>query len=1198
MGRIGKKVLSWMMCLMMAVGMLPISTREAKASEENEQTCTIRISVVDADDNSEEIRGAVIKVTKDDDNTLVDSGTTDENGTYEVKNVKPGNYIIKEVSSPYRYNKVETEIKINLSNDGKITLIGLYSTSDIGVADDGTLILKNQKINVVDMGEKYDGISWNKELQKYEISNYNGLLTFAKIVNGELSISDILPIVGTSACAIISDGVDEIDASASNPTNPGYDATLAWVPIGNSSSPYTGTFDGNGCTIKGLTIDSSDNYIGLFGYVGEGGCVQNVNLEGGSIKGNSYVGGVAGYIDKGKVSNCYNTGAVSGIGRDGGVVGYNYYGTVSNCYNTGKVEGHGNNVGGVAGGNNGGTVLNCYNTGKVEGRGAVGGVVGTNTKSGTVENCYNTGDVEGNSSVGGVAGYNYGSGEVSNCYNTGDVRSESGASVGGVVGSNNSDCEVSNCYNTGDVTGSSSVGGLAGWNNNGTVSNCYYNKSICQIGAINGSDDGDNAKGLSTSQMTGENALSMSNMALSDSIWLTKALGGSDEGQYYLYYPQLKGFNYKADGTPETDSTKISSDNWPAKVEVKVSWNEPDSYTYDGSEKNPTVTSIIVGDDSIPDGASVSYSAYGSSTWGEPTSDAPDSPGQYKMECDVAGEKVTKYFSILSPEVDYAVSCLKSVNEKWKQSTESINSGKYKAVISWTEDGHANIEKEFDILPEPITLTADSRDTDIYDGTEKSVSGFTCSVEGLTFDGVSANGKGIKQGKYDVTFSGVTLNDTKDTTGNYVVTAITNGTLTIKKKVLKITADSASAECDGTALTKNSYTFSGLAKGDSVESVTITGSQTGPGSGDNVPSAATIVNAAGEDVTDCYDITYVNGTLTVSEHSFDQEVADVKYQKSAADCTHAAVYYKSCKCGERGTETFESGEPLGHDYKAVEGSAVAPTCEKAGKEADQKCESCGDVITGKEIPATGHTFDKEVTDAKYLKSAADCTHAAVYYKSCACGEKGTETFESGEPLGHDYKAVEGTAVAPTCEKPGKEADQKCERCGDVINGKEIPATGHTWKAATGYAPKTCEICGATEGDVIKYTVEGGNTIEFTQGDTNNVVRTYHRSEDDKHAIDHHKGVQIDGKDVKVDAKSGSVIITFDAATLSVGDHVIKVIFDDWVDELKLVIKAPVTPAVDPTPTTGDSSLPVLWVTMLLLSMAGAAVVVEKKRRRA
>ena len=86
--------------------------------------------------------------------------------------------------------------------------------------------------------------------------------------------------------------------------------------------------------------------------------------------------------------------------------------------------------------------------------------------------------------------------------------------------------------------------------------------------------------------------------------------------------------------------------------------------------------------------------------------------------------------------------------------------------------------------------------------------------------------------------------------------------------------------------------------------------------------------------------------------------------------------------------------------------------------------------------------------------------------------------------------------------------------------------------------------------------------------------------------------------VKVDAKSGSVIITFDAATLNalgVGDHVIKVIFDDWVDELKLVIKAPVAPIADATPTTGDSSLPVLWVTLLLLSMAGASAVVMRRR---
>ena len=295
-----------------------------------------------------------------------------------------------------------------------------------------------------------------------------------------------------------------------------------------------------------------------------------------------------------------------------------------------------------------------------------------------------------------------------------------------------------------------------------------------------------------------------------------------------------------------------------------------------------------------------------------------------------------------------------------------------------------------------------------------------------------------------------------------------------------------------------------------------------------------------------------------SDHVY-TETVDENYLVSAADCTEASVYYKSCKCGEKGTETFTSGEPLGHDYKTVDGSAATPSCEKAGKEADQKCERCGDVITGKEIPATGHTFDKEAVDAKYLKSAADCTHAAVYYKSCACGEKGTETFESGEPL------------------------------------------GHKWKAATGYAPKTCEICGATEGDVIKYTVEGGNTIEFTQGDQQDITKIYHRSEDDKDSFAHYVGVQIDGKDTKIEARSGSIILAFDAKTLnslSVGEHVVTVVFDDWKDEMKLIVKAPAEEEVKNSPATGDSGRPVLWATLLLLSVAGTSAVVMRRRQRA
>ena len=84
---------------------------------------------------------------------------------------------------------------------------------------------------------------------------------------------------------------------------------------------------------------------------------------------------------------------------------------------------------------------------------------------------------------------------------------------------------------------------------------------------------------------------------------------------------------------------------------------------------------------------------------------------------------------------------------------------------------------------------------------------------------------------------------------------------------ITITAESAEKAYDGSALTQNAYKTEGLAKGDEVASITINGSQTVVGTSDNVPSAAKIVNAKGENVTASYDITYVNGTLTVTKAS-------------------------------------------------------------------------------------------------------------------------------------------------------------------------------------------------------------------------------------------------------------------------------------------------------------------------------------------
>lgn len=283
-------------------------------------------------------------------------------------------------------------------------------------------------------------------------------------------------------------------------------------------------------------------------------------------------------------------------------------------------------------------------------------------------------------------------------------------------------------------------------------------------------------------------------------------------------------------------------------------------------------------------------------------------------------------------------------------------------------------------------------------------------------------------------------------------------------------------------------------------------------------------------------------TLKAVEHVFDRELVDEKYLKSKADCTNAAVYWKSCECGEKGIVTFESGEPLGHDYKTLDGTAVAPNCTQPGKEADKKCSRCDSVITGKEIAATGHKFDTESVDEKYLKDAADCTHSAVYYKSCTiCGEKGTETFESGEPLGHQ------------------------------------------WIAATGYSPKTCERCGITEGDVIRYIPVGGDTVVWKKGD-GAIIITINRSEQDEMCFANYRETQIDKKAVAVDAKAGSTVVTVGEETLKTlrkGEHTITIVFADGTVELKLTVDEPTTP------DTGDSLTVVLPVSVMLLALVVA-----------
>src|SRR5574344_1225931 len=128
-----------------------------------------------------------------------------------------------------------------------------------------------------------------------------------------------------------------------------------WDPLGDDTTQFTGTFDGNGHVIKNLTIDRINEYnVGLFGAT-SGATISNVGLENVNVKGQNYVGGLLGQNYDSTVSNSYATGSVTGTYIVGGLVGQNSSSTVSNSYATGSVTGN-DEVGGLVGYNSSSTV--------------------------------------------------------------------------------------------------------------------------------------------------------------------------------------------------------------------------------------------------------------------------------------------------------------------------------------------------------------------------------------------------------------------------------------------------------------------------------------------------------------------------------------------------------------------------------------------------------------------------------------------------------------------------------------------------------------------------------------------------------------------------------------------------------------------------------------------------------------------------
>ena len=261
----------------------------------------------------------------------------------------------------------------------------------------------------------------------YTVYNADGLLNVAELVNG-----------GKTDINITLE--KNIDLTGKD-----------WTPIGTSfDNSYTGTFDGGGHTITGLTITTKDQFVGLFGYLNRAGTVKNVVMEGIQITSNHMFG---------------NTGGVAGFS----------WGTIENCSVSGSVSGT-KCVGGVVGAQKAGSITGCSSSATVKGTVDVGGVAGE--KWGSMTACYATGNVTleidspKNLSGGGLVGFNGGS-SVLACYATGNVTS------------------------TGSSTGNVHIGGFLG-DNYTTVTACYwknnheqgigYNNKVTEATKVDGTD--------------------------------------------------------------------------------------------------------------------------------------------------------------------------------------------------------------------------------------------------------------------------------------------------------------------------------------------------------------------------------------------------------------------------------------------------------------------------------------------------------------------------------------------------------------------------------------------------------------------------------------------------------------------------------------------------------------------------------------
>ena len=776
--------------------------------------------------------------------------------------------------------------------------------------------------------------------------------------------------------------------------------------------------------------------------------------------------------------------------------------------------------------------------------------------------------------------------------------------------------------------------------------------------------------------------------AFSEGVWY---FNKNDSVTQTMFYPHLKGFRY---------DTTNNIEDWPARrTKMTVTASEA-SGTYDGvvlttQDEGYTNTALFTGDSIVSvtfedkvslgkgfrtpiDCKIVDYLGQDVTSKYQITYVAATMdfiPKEITITADNAakeydGTALTKNSYTNSKLADGDSITSVAINGSRIMAGESANVPSAAVIMNASNEDvtafyHINYKNgTLDVTQKALTIIADG-DTKEYDGTALTYNSFTFKglVSGDAIESVTFSGTQTMVGSTNNVPSAAVIKNAagQDVTTSYDITYV-NGTLEVTQKAVTITADSASKDYDGTALTKDSVTAEGLAIGDTIESVTITGSQNTIGKSNNVPSAAVIKNAAGQDVTTSYDITYVNGTLEVTQKAVTITADSASKDYDGTALTKDSVTAEGLATGDKIESIFVTGSQT-----VVGKSDNTPSEAKIVNASGKDVTKCYEItyakgtleVTKKALTITADSdtkvYDKTaltkdsytssgLADGDSIKSIAITGSQTMKGSSDNVPSKAVIVNSKGEDVTACYAITykNGTLTVTAPQAPALPDDQKPAPKNDLKeDGKEQVLVLDPAKLPEGYTIEYSTDGGKTWSAVPTGTRSGEYTIEVLYkadenhtdffGDTLNVIiqgvynqtdsdgdwtkgsgKTYtfriKKAFNDETTYDNLTGVFVDGKKAEpgkdYTPAKGSAIITFAAdylETLSVGEHKIRVTFKDG--EISVVLKilaaiATPTPAVDATPVTGDTANPFLWAALVLLSMAGVALMIEKKRRKA